>query len=116
MAIESTTQEVLGSAVQWLDDGYKVGLVTVAQTLASSPLSFEMIDVDPRPGKALNVGALGSIKNDQKRCDRLSGLGPTAEAIARLKGPIGLPIGSRTSAEIAISIMAEHIQVRNSIL
>ena len=39
--------------------------------------------------------------------------GFSAEEIARLRGPIGLPISSQTPAEIAISIAAELIQVRH---
>ena len=84
--------------------------------LSHDPNLDDLALLEALPGKAFYVGALGSIRNYQKRCDRLSGLDLSADAVARLKGPIGLPIGSRTSAEIAISIMAELIQVRNSIL
>lgn len=84
--------------------------------LSHDPNLDDLALLEALPGNAFYVGALGSIRNYQKRCDRLSGLDLSADAVARLKGPIGLPIGSRTSAEIAISIMAELIQVRNSIL
>ncbi|MFT6640190.1 MAG: xanthine dehydrogenase accessory factor [Flavobacteriaceae bacterium] len=84
--------------------------------LSHDPNIDDLALLEALPGKAFYVGALGSIRNYQKRCNRLAGLDVPADAIARLKGPIGLPIGSRTSAEIAISIMAELIQVRNSLL
>jgi xanthine dehydrogenase accessory factor len=84
--------------------------------LSHDPNIDDLALLEALPGRAFYVGALGSVRNYQKRCDRLAGLDVPAQAIARLKGPIGLPIGSRTSAEIAISIMAELIQVRNSIL
>lgn len=84
--------------------------------LSHDPNIDDLALLEALPGKAFYVGALGSVKNYKKRCDRLAGLDVPSEAIARLRGPIGLSIGSRTSAEIAISIMAELIQVRNSLL
>lgn len=84
--------------------------------LSHDPNIDDLALLEALPSEAFYVGALGSVKNYKKRCDRLAGLDVPTEAIARLKGPIGLPIGSRTSAEIAISIMAELIQVRNSLL
>lgn len=57
------------------------------------------------------VGALGSKRNYEQRCERLSSLLENNE-LARLHSPIGLAIGSRTSAEIAISIVAELVKVR----
>lgn len=64
------------------------------------------------PGAAFYVGALGSRGNNKKRLKRLAHFGLSDGDLARLHGPIGLPIHSRTSAEIAISIMAQVIAVR----
>jgi xanthine dehydrogenase accessory factor len=64
---------------------------------------------------AFYVGALGSRTNTAKRRARLASLDLPHAAIARLHGPVGLPIGSRTPAEIAIAILAELTAVRNGI-
>jgi xanthine dehydrogenase accessory factor len=64
-------------------------------------------------GEAFYVGALGSQKSQQARCHRLQRLGITAEQLGRLHGPVGLAIGSRTPAEIAVAIAAALIQARN---
>jgi xanthine dehydrogenase accessory factor len=61
---------------------------------------------------AFYVGALGSRKNQEKRRERMRMFDLGETEIARLRGPVGLPIGSRTPAEIAIAILAEIIQVR----
>lgn len=53
------------------------------------------------------IGALGSKKTHAKRVAELQSQGFTSAEIARIHGPIGLDIGSKTPAEIAISIMAE---------
>jgi len=65
---------------------------------------------------AFYVGALGSRANNAKRRARLASLALPPEAIARLHGPVGLPIGSRTPAEIAVAILAELTAVRNGIV
>ncbi len=83
--------------------------------LTHDPNIDDLALLEALPGKAFYVGALGSVRNYEKRIKRLAGLDVPADAIARLRGPIGLSIGSRTSAEIAISIMAELIQVRHSL-
>jgi len=64
---------------------------------------------------AFYVGALGSRGNTAKRKDRLVLFDLTPAEIARLHGPIGLDIGSRTPGEIAVSILAEVIAVRNGV-
>lgn len=61
---------------------------------------------------AFYVGALGSRKNQEKRRERMRMFDLTEEEISRLHGPVGLSIGSRTPAEIAIAILAEIIQQR----
>ena len=60
------------------------------------------------------VGALGSRRTNQKRVERLREAGLTEEELSLLYAPIGLELGGRSQSEIAISIMAEIIQVKNS--
>ena len=64
---------------------------------------------------AFYVGALGSKKNNDKRRLRLAEFDLSAQEIARLHGPVGLRIGSKTPAEIAISILAEMTAVRRGV-
>jgi len=61
---------------------------------------------------AFYVGALGSKRTHEKRRARLSEAGVDAEAFARIDGPIGLAIGAKSPAEIALSILAKVTAVR----
>jgi xanthine dehydrogenase accessory factor len=61
---------------------------------------------------AFYVGSLGSKKTHASRLKRLAGEGFSEAEMARIHGPIGLDIGSKTPAEIAISIIAEIISAR----
>ena len=61
---------------------------------------------------AFYVGAMGSSRTSAKRRERLRDLDLAPEEIARLRAPIGLPIGSKTPPEIAVSIVAEIMAVR----
>ena len=65
------------------------------------------------PSPACYVGALGSSKTHARRVKRLLAEGLAQEHIDRLHAPIGLNIGGRSPAEIALSIMAEIVAVRN---
>ena len=73
---------------------------------------------DPALLVALNsparyVGALGSKKTHAKRVASLRELGATSEQIERIHSPIGLNLGARRPEEIAVSIIAEIVAVRN---
>ena len=56
---------------------------------------------------AFYIGALGSGRTQAKRLHRLQELGFTSAQLGRIHGPIGLKLGGRAPAEIAVAIMAE---------
>ena len=65
---------------------------------------------------AFYVGAIGSRRNNHARRERMmEHFGETEASLARLRGPIGLYIGSKTPAEIAVSVMAEILAVKNAV-
>ena len=63
---------------------------------------------------AFYIGALGSRRTQARRLERLRDLGLDAAALARVHGPVGLDIGAKSPAEIAVSILAQIIQVRRA--
>jgi len=60
---------------------------------------------------AFFIGCLGSKKTHAARLRRLSQAGFTDAELERVIGPVGLPIGSRSPAEIAVSIIAQITQM-----
>lgn len=64
---------------------------------------------------AFYIGALGSNRTHSKRQARLLDAGFTDADIARIHAPVGLDIGAKSPAEIAISIIAEVTQTLRSI-
>ncbi len=81
--------------------------------LTHDPKLDDMALMEALCGAAFYVGALGSRRTQQARRERLLGLGVLPEQVARLRGPVGLPLGGRTPAEIAVSIAAELVAVRH---
>ena len=74
---------------------------------------------DPALGVALKsdafyIGALGSRRTHAKRSGRLAEKGFSEGAIARVSSPVGLPLGGRKAAEIAVSILAEVVQASHA--
>jgi xanthine dehydrogenase accessory factor len=71
---------------------------------------------DPALDRALRsdafyVGALGSRRTHAARLARLRELGHGEDALARIRGPVGLAIAAVTAPEIALAIMAEIVAV-----
>ena len=83
--------------------------------LTHDPKLDDMALMEALKSRAFYVGALGSRANNAKRRVRLLDLDVTEIEIARLHGPIGLYIGSRTPPEIAVSILAEVTAVKNGV-
>jgi xanthine dehydrogenase accessory factor len=113
----ATTNRFPGVKVvqEWADDAFEeMGLdsSTAVVTLTHDP----KLD-DPALEAALKsdvfyVGALGSKRTHAKRKERLAEAGITEEQFTRIHGPVGLNIGARSPAEIAVSILGQIIEVR----
>lgn len=81
---------------------------TAIVALTHDPKLDDLALLEALRSPAFYVGALGSGRNNMKRCERLAQhFGVTAAELGRLHGPVGLNIGSRTPPEIAVSILAE---------
>jgi len=83
--------------------------------LTHDPKLDDLALMEALKSPAFYVGALGSRANNAKRRERFEEFDLTATEIARLHGPIGLYIGSRTPPEIAVSILAEVTAVKNGV-
>lgn len=64
--------------------------------------------------EAFFIGAMGSLRTSAKRRERLELLDLSKDEISKLHAPVGLPIGSKTPAEIAIAILAQLTGLRSS--
>jgi len=60
------------------------------------------------------IGVLGSRKTHARRLERLKEMGFEERDLAQIHGPVGLPLGGKSPQEIALSIMAEIIQIKNN--
>ncbi len=99
---------------EWPDDGMK--LVKPDNRTAVVTLTHDPKLDDPALAAALRspafyIGALGSRKTHEKRLDRLRSEGFSDADLARIRGPVGLNINAISPAEIAVSIVAQVIEV-----
>ena len=83
--------------------------------LTHDPKLDDMALLEALKSAAFYVGAIGSKKNNDARRERLRGFDLAEQEIARLRGPVGLYIGSKTPPEIAIAILAEMTAVRHGV-
>jgi xanthine dehydrogenase accessory factor len=89
---------------------------SVILTVSHDPKLDDMALLEALKSDAFYVGAVGSSRTSAERRKRLAGFELTPQQVARLHGPVGLSIGSRTPPEIAVSILADLIAARNSIV
>lgn len=89
---------------------------TVVVALTHDPRLDELALMEALRSDAFYVGALGSRENQAKRWERLLELGLDREALERLHGPVGLPLGGKTPAEIALAVMAEVTALRHGVV
>ncbi len=80
---------------------------TAVITLSHDPKIDDPALLTALPSPAFYIGALGSKRTHAKRVTRLEEAGISAADIARIHSPIGADIGSKSPAEIAISILAQ---------
>jgi xanthine dehydrogenase accessory factor len=100
--------------VEWPDE--IIPQIGLDQRTAMMALTHDPKIDDPALEAALKsdlfyIGALGSKKTQGARVARLTEKGFGEAQIARIHGPIGLAIGAKGAAEIAISITAEMTRV-----
>ena len=88
---------------------------TAIVALTHDPKLDDMALLEALKSDAFYVGALGSARNQAVRKQRLAEhFDMSQEELARLHGPVGLRIGAKTPAEIAVSIIAQIIEIKNA--
>ena len=95
---------------------FKVDPHTVIVTVSHDPKLDDMALLEALKTDAFYVGAVGSKKTSDERRKRLREFDLSAADVAKLHGPVGLSIGSRTPPEIAIAILAELVAARNGVM
>jgi len=83
--------------------------------LTHDPKLDDLALMEALKSAAFYVGAIGSKKNNDARRKRLEEFDLAKDEIARLRGPVGLYIGSKTPPEIAVAILAEMTAVRHGV-
>ncbi|MDP4548549.1 XdhC family protein [Marinobacter sp. MDS2] len=89
---------------------------TAVVALTHDPKIDDTALIEAVKTEAFYIGVMGSQKTSEKRRERLLRIGGLTEAQAdRIHMPIGLNIGSKTPAEIALSVMADVVRVREGV-
>ena len=84
--------------------------------LTHDPKLDDLALLEAMHSEAFYIGAIGSRRNNLARSARMmEHFGASSSDLAKLRGPIGIYIGSKTPPEIAVSIMAELLAVKNGV-
>ena len=97
---------------KWPEEAFKE--IKTNENSALIALTHDPKIDDPALQHALNkkfyyIGALGSKKTHENRCQRLKDAGFSSEQINSIHGPIGIKLGGRSAPEIALSIIAQLV-------
>jgi xanthine dehydrogenase accessory factor len=108
---------------KWIDGmpddavlAFKADGHSVILTVSHDPKLDDMALLEALETDAFYIGAVGSKQTSAERRKRLADFDIAPQRIAKLRGPVGLSIGSRTPPEIALSILADLIATRNGIV
>ncbi|TRX74219.1 XdhC family protein [Pseudomonas mangiferae] len=89
---------------------------TAVVALTHDPRIDDLAMIEAVRSDAFYIGVMGSRQTSEKRRERLRRSGGLSDAqIARIIAPIGLGLGSKTPAEIALAVLADILRVRNGI-
>lgn len=106
------TGEMPDDAVRALNPDSRTGIVA----LSHDPKLDDLALLEALHSPAFFVGAIGSRRNAASRRQRfIEHFDETEASLARLHSPVGLYIGSKTPAEIAVSVMAQILSVKNGV-
>ena len=62
---------------------------------------------------AFYIGLIGGRRNQERKRERLREAGIAEEALERISGPAGLDLGAESGPEVALSMLAEAVAIRN---
>ncbi len=99
----------------WADEAFQemgLDISTAVVTLTHDPKLDDPALESALKSDVFYIGALGSKRTHAKRKERLTEAGITDEQFARVHGPVGLNIGAKSPAEIAVSILGQIIEVK----
>ncbi|MGE8420000.1 XdhC family protein [Pseudomonas sp.] len=89
---------------------------TAVVALTHDPKIDDLAMLEAVRTEAFYIGVMGSRITSDKRRERLQRIGGLGEAeLARIHAPIGLNLGSKTPAEIALAVLADIVRIRSGI-
>lgn len=88
---------------------------TAIVTVSHDPKLDDLALIEALVSDAFYVGAIGSRRNNEKRRERLAMFDVSPRDLERLRGPVGIHIGSKTPFEIAVPIAAQLTAVKNGV-